>query len=103
MQLPRRSTGRGLLARPTSDRPAPPADSIYLDRGRQQTRGWGLPGQLTSRPRRGQGIAANAPSTGDQRDSQFQPGHCSQPGSAEMAAKYRASGWRRDLEHVLKV
>ena len=41
-QPPRRSTGRGLLAQPTSDGPAPPADSIYLDRGRQQTRGRGL-------------------------------------------------------------
>ena len=99
----RRSTGRGLLARPTSDGPAPPADSIYLDRGRQQTRGWGLRGRSASHPRRGRGIAANAPMTGDQRDSQFQPGRRSQPGPAEMAAKYRASGWRRDLEHVLKV
>ena len=58
---------------------------------------------MTSRPRRGRGIAANAPSTGDQRDSQFQPGRHSRPGPAEMAAKYRASGWRRDLEHMLKV
>ena len=88
MQPPRRSTGRGLLARPTSDGPAPPADSIYLDRGRQQTRGRGLLGRSTSRPRWGRGIAANAPSTEDQRDSQFQPGHRSQPGPAEMAAKY---------------
>ena len=52
-QPPRRSTGRGLLARPTSDGPTPPADSIYQDRGRQQTRGRGLPGQLTSHPRQG--------------------------------------------------
>ena len=28
---------------------------------------------------------------------------CSRPRPAEMAAKYRASGWRIDLEHVLKV
>ena len=52
-QPPRRSTGRGLLARPTSDGPAPPTDSIYLDQGRQQTRGRDLPGRSTSRPRRG--------------------------------------------------
>ena len=43
-QPPRKSTGRGLLAQPTSDRPTPPADFIYQDRGRQQTRGQGLPG-----------------------------------------------------------
>ena len=103
MQPPRRSTGRGLLARPTSDGAAPAADSTYPDRGRQQTRGRGLRGRSTSRPRRGQGIATNAPSTAAQRDSQFQPGRHSRPGPAEMAAKYRASGWRRDLEHMLKV
>ena len=53
VQPPRRSTGRGLLARPTSDGAAPAADPTYPDRGRQQTRGWGLRGRLTSRPRRG--------------------------------------------------
>ena len=38
VQPPRRSTGRGLLARPTSDGAAPAADPTYPDRGRQQTR-----------------------------------------------------------------
>ena len=42
MQPPRRSTGRGLLARPPSDRAAPASESNYPDRGRQQTWGWGL-------------------------------------------------------------
>ena len=50
MQPPRRSTGRELLARPTSDGAAPAADSTYPDRGRQQTRGRGLRGRSTSRP-----------------------------------------------------
>ena len=77
MQLPRRSTRRGLLARPTSDRAAPADDSTYPDWGRQQTRGRGLRGRLTSHPGRGQGIATNAPSTEAQRDSPFQPGHSS--------------------------
>ena len=103
VQPPRRSTGRGLLARPISDGAAPATDSTYQDQGRQQTRGRGLRGRSTSCPRWGRGIATNAPSTVTQGDSQFQPGHCSHPGPAEMAAKYRASGWRRDLEHVLKV
>ena len=51
-------------------------------------------------------MVTSTPSTTTQGDSQFQPGHHSHPGCpgpAEMAAKYRASGWRRDLEHVLKV
>ena len=51
-------------------------------------------------------MTTNAPSTTTQGDTQSQPGHCSQPrcpNPAEMAAKYHSSGWRRDLEHVLKV
>ena len=51
-------------------------------------------------------MATNAPSTITQGDTQSQPGHHFWPGCpdpAEMAAKYRSSGWRRDLEHVLKV
>ena len=88
MQPPRRSTGRGLLARPTSDGADPAADPTYPDRGRQQTRGWGLRGRSTSCPRRGRGIATNAPSTAPLRYSHFQPGHRSHPGPAEMAAKY---------------
>ena len=51
-------------------------------------------------------MTTNAPSTTTQGDAQSQPSHRSWPGCpnpAEMAAKYRSSGWRRDLEHVLKV
>ena len=103
MQPPRRSTGRGLLAQPTSDRATAAADPTYPDWVRQQTRGRGLRGRSTSHPRQGRGIATNAPSTASPRDSHSQPGCHSSPGPAEMAAKYRASGWRRDLEHVLKV
>ena len=46
VQPPRRSTGRGLLAQPTSDGAAPAADSTYPDRGRQQMRGRGPPRQV---------------------------------------------------------
>ena len=103
MQPPRRSTGRELLARPTSEEATPATGPTYPDWGRPQTRGWGLRGRSTSRPGWGWGIATNAPSTTSPRDSQFQPSCCSHPGPAEMAAKYQASGWRRDLEHVLKI
>ena len=51
-------------------------------------------------------MTTNAPSTTTQGNAQSQPDRHSQPGCpgpAEMAAKYRSSGWRRDLEHVLKV
>ena len=88
VQLPRRSTGRGFLARLTSDGAAPAADPTYPDRGRQQTRGQGLRGRSTSRPGRGRGIATNAPSTASLRDSHSQPGRHSHPGPAKTAAKY---------------
>ena len=106
VQLPRRPAGRGLLARPTSDGAAPAADHTIPDRGRQQARGRGIRGRSASRPRQGWGTTTHAPSTTTQGNAQSQPGHRSQPrcpDPAEMAAKYRSSGWRRDLEHVLKV
>ena len=48
-------------------------------------------------------MTTNTPSTTTQGDAQSQPSHHFQPGRpdpAEIAAKYRSSGWRRDLEHV---
>ena len=96
VQLPRRSTGRGLLARPTSDRAAPAPDQTIPDRGRQQARGRGIRGRSASHPRRGRGMTTNAPSTTTQGNPQSRPGRHSQPGRpslAEMAAKYRSSGW----------
>ena len=106
MQPPRRTVGRGLLARPTSDRAAPAADHTIPDRGRQPAKGRGIRGRSASCPGRGRGMTTNAPSTTTQGNAQSQPNRRSQsrrPGPAEMAAKYRSSGWRRDLEHVLKV
>ena len=106
VQPPRRPAGRGLLAQPTSDRAAPAADRTIPDRGRQQTMGRGIRGRSVSHPRQGQGMTTNAPSTTTQGDTQSQPGHRSwprRPNPAEIAAKYCSSGWKRDLEHVLKV
>ena len=106
VQPPRRPAGRGLLAQPTSDRAAPAADRTIPDHRRQQARGRGIRGRSVSHPRRGRGMTTNAPLTTTQGDAQSQPGHHSWPGRpdlAEIAAKYRSSGWRRDLEHVLKV
>ena len=106
VQPPRRPAGRGLLARPPSDRATPAANQTISDRRRQQTRGRGIRGRSVSRPGRDRGTTTNAPSTTTQGDTQSQTGHRSRPGRpdpAMMAAKYRSSGWRRDLEHVLKV
>ena len=96
VQLPRRSTGRGLLAQPTSDRAAPAPDQTIPDHGRQQARGRGIRGRSASHPGRGRGMTTNAPSTTTQGNPQSQPGRCSRPrcpGPVEMAAKYRSSGW----------
>ena len=51
-------------------------------------------------------MTTNSPSTTTQGAMQSQPGCRSRPRCpdlAMMASKYRSSGWRRDLEHVLKV
>ena len=51
-------------------------------------------------------MTTNTPSTTTQGVMQSQPGRRSRPrrpDPAVMASKYRSSGWRRDLEHVLKV
>ena len=50
VQLPRRPTGRGLLARPTSDRATPAADRTIPEHGRQQARGRGVRGRSVSCP-----------------------------------------------------
>ena len=50
VQPPRRPAGRGLLARPPSDRATPTPDQTIPDRGRQQARGWGIRGRSVSRP-----------------------------------------------------
>ena len=106
VQPPKRPAGRGLLARPPSDRATPAPDQTIPERGRQQARGRGIRGRSASHPGRGRGMTTNTPLTTTQGNAQSQPSHhfwpgC--PGPTEMAAKYRSSGWRRDLEHVLKV
>ena len=53
VQLPRRMAGRGLLARPPSDRATPAPDQTIPNHRRQQARGWGVRGRSVSRPRRG--------------------------------------------------
>ena len=106
VQPPRRPVGRGLTAQPPSDRAAPAASQTIPDRGRQQARGWGIRGRSVSRPRQGRGMTTTVPSTTTPEATQSQPGCRSRPrypDPAVLASKYRSSGWRRDLEHVLKV
>ena len=50
VQPPRRPAGRGLLARPPSDRAAPAPDQTNAGHGRQQARGRGIRGRSVSCP-----------------------------------------------------
>ena len=51
-------------------------------------------------------MATNVPSTTTPGATQPQPGHCARPRCSDpalLASKYCIGGWRKDLEHVLKV
>ena len=50
MQLPKRPAGRGLLARPPSDRATPTPNQTIPEHGRQQARGQGIRGRSASHP-----------------------------------------------------
>ena len=106
MQPPRRPTGRGVAAKLPSDRAAPTASQPIQDHGRQQARGWGDRGQSASCPGGARGTTANVPSTTTPGATQSQPGSHAKhkhPDPVLLAAKFHSGGWRKDLEHVLKV
>ena len=106
VQPPRRPAGRGVAAQPPSDRATPAAGQTIPNCRRPQARGWGIRGRSVSHPGHGQGTATNVPSTTTLGATQPQTGHRARPGCSDpamLALKYHSSGWRRDLEHVLKV
>ena len=105
---PPRPAGRGGATQSASSAAAPTAGQPVQECGRQPTRGPGLlgRGRLASHPRHGCGLTAGAPTTNTQGDAQPQPGchtRTSRYDPAILAGNYRSSGWRKDLEHVLKV
>ena len=63
VQLPGKSTGRGVTVDSPSDRAAPTAGQTTQDRGRQQTRGQGDRGRSASQPGGARGATSNVPST----------------------------------------
>ena len=106
VQPPRRPVGRGVAAQSPSNRATPAAGQTIPDHGRPQARGQGVRGRSVSRPGHGRGMATNVPSTTTPGATQPQPGHCAGPRCSDPAmpaSKYRSGGWRKDLEHVLKV
>ena len=103
---PLRPAGRGGATQSASSAATPTSEQPVQERGRQPTRGRGLRGRSASCPGRGRGLTAGAPATNTQGDAQPQPGHrtrTSHYDPAILASNYRSSGWRKDLEHVLKV
>ena len=106
VQPPRRPVGRGGVVQLPSSSTAPTTRQPTQERGRQPTRGHGLRGRSASCPLCGQGSATNAPSTTTLGATPPQPGHRTRTrrfDPALLIAKYCSSGWRKDLEHVLKV
>ena len=122
VQLPKKPVGRGVAFDPPTDKTAPLGDASPQDRGRSNTRGQGGGGQSVSHPRGMQDkVSAQPPhQEGDLPSGSMpsvppppapektQPQWGGRPRStlhnpAQLAAKFRSSGWRKDLEHILWV
>ena len=121
VQLPGKSTGRGVTSDPSVDKTAPTGGPSSQDHGRPTTRKWGDGGRYASHPRgvpektsmqpphqegdlpsrATQNVPATAP-----KSTLPQPGgrpRTTPPDPARLAAKFRSTGWKKDLEHVLRV
>ena len=121
VQLPGKSTGRGVTSDPSIGKTAPAGSPSSQDHGRPTTRGWGDGGQSASCPRGVPEKMSMQPSRqeGDlpSRVTQNVPAKAPestppQPGGrprttprdpAQLAAKFHSAGWKKALEHVLRV
>ena len=122
VQLPKKSTGRGVASDTSTDKTAPMGGASSQDRGRPTTRGQGDSGQSISHPRGAQGKASVQPpcQEGDlpsgsmpgvplpvapeRTQSQWggQP-KTSHSDPTRLVAKFCSAGWKKDLEYVLRV
>ena len=122
VQPPKKPMGRGVTSDPPTDKTAPVGGTSSQDRGRSNTRGWGGGGRSVSHPRGMQEKASPQPphQEGDLPSGSMpsvpppaapegtQPQRGGWPRSAlrdpaRLAAKFHSSGWKKDLEHVLRV
>ena len=122
VQPPGKSTGRGVTFDPYVDKTAPAGGPSSQDCGRPITRGWGDGGRSVSCPRWVQektsmqpprqegdlpsGSTPNVPPPTAPERTLPQPGgqrRTSPRDPARLAAKYHSVGWKKDLEHVLRV
>ena len=114
--------GRGVTADAPTDKTAPVGSACAQDRGRSSTRGWGGGGRSVSHPRgmpekvsvqllhqEGDLPSRSTPSVPPPPAPEgTQPQRGGQPRSAlhdpmQLVAKFHSSGWRKDLEHILRV
>ena len=122
VQLPKKSMGRGVASDPPADKTASTGGASSQDHRRPTTRGWGDSGQSVSHPRGMQGKASvqlpcqegdlpsgSTPSVPPPVAPEGnQPLHGGRPRSAlgdpmRLAARFQSTGWKKDLEHVLRV
>ena len=122
VQPPKKPVGRGVAADAPTDKTAPMGSMCAQDRRRPSTRGRGGSSQSVSRPRGVPGKASvqpprqegNLPSGSTPSvppppaPEGTQPQWGGRPRSALrdpawLAANFRSSGWRKDLEHILWV
>ena len=122
VQPPRKSTRRGVTSDPSADKTAPMGSLSSQDCGRPTTRGKGDGGQFISHPRGVQEKASVQPprQKGDlssrsmpsvpppaapERTLPQQGGwpKTSHHDLVRLVAKFRSAGWKKDLEHVLRV
>ena len=122
VQPPKKPTGRRVASNTPTDKTTPVGGASSQDRGRSNTRGWGGSGQSVSHPRGMQekesvkspcqegdlpsGSMPGVPPPAAPEGTQPQQGGW--PRSAlhdptRLAAKFCSGGWKKDLEHMLRV
>ena len=122
VQLPKRPAGRGVIADIPADKTTPMGGTMQ-NHGRPTVRGQGHGSHSVSHPRGVPGMASTQPPhqegglpsesmpsapppwpaperTQPQRSGRTRSTLCD---PAWLAANFRSSGWRKDLEHILKV
>ena len=127
VQPPKRPAGRGVIADTPTGKTAPVGGTVQ-DHRRPAVRGWGPGSHFVSRPRGipemasaqpqhqegglpsgsmpgGRSLPPPPPPPASERTQPQQRGRkrSALRDPARLAANFRSSGWRKDLEHILKV
>ena len=120
VQPPKKPVGRGVTADTPTDKTTPVGGAMQ-DRGRPTARGWGHGSRSVSHPRVVPGMASvqpqcqegglpsgsmpSAPPPAPERTRPQQGGRTRSTLHDPMwlVVNFRSSGWRKDLEHILKV